>query len=283
MKPSMALRLETISDLVRRGFYSMAFQPIRNTGTAEVFGFEALLRGPQGTPLATPGRLFHDRSYLPSPFLHQLDFSCMEAALRTGRLLPASCNLFINMHGETLMQVVHQKEQLFRLLAQLGISPDRIVLEISESTDRAHVRLITKSLKVFRDRGTRVALDDVGTAYPWMHHLLALEPDFLKVDRSLIREIGERPKKQDLLNALLFMADRMGSTLIAEGIETIEEWQAVVALQVPLAQGFWLGRPMAAECWARQAPPDDLPRAGVGAVFPAVTDPGDEGEENPCH
>jgi EAL domain-containing protein (putative c-di-GMP-specific phosphodiesterase class I) len=270
MRPSEILEVETLTDLLSRGFYSMAFQPIYETASRRVFGFEALLRGPQGTPLANPARLFHDRGYVPKDVLHDLDLACIGAALRTGRLLQPTSRIFVNVHGETLWRLTRQQKDLFMLLEQLEILPERIVLEISESTDKAHVRLIARSLRAFRDRGMRVALDDVGVSYPWMHHLLFLEPDFLKVDRSFIQTIHGQPRKQELMIALSFMAARMGAKLIAEGVETHDEWQTVADLQVPMAQGFWLGRPLPAESWAGESQMDNRPRAPVGAVFPPM-------------
>jgi EAL domain-containing protein (putative c-di-GMP-specific phosphodiesterase class I) len=241
--------VDRVADLLRRGFFSMAFQPIREMATAQKVGFEALLRGPKGTPLASPGSLFNRQSPLSPDLLHQLDFACIGAALRTGRLLPGAKKLFINVHGETLCHAAKRGREIFPLLEALGMDPGRIVLEIAETTEESHIKAILRTLKPFRERGVQVALDDVGVRYPWLYHLLYLEPDFFKVDRAFVKGINRIPRKADLLYGLLALAERTGTRLITEGIETREDWMVARDLGIPLGQGFWLGTPKPAEEW----------------------------------
>jgi EAL domain-containing protein (putative c-di-GMP-specific phosphodiesterase class I) len=100
-----------------------------------------------------------------------------------------------------------------------------------------------------QDAGIRVALDDIGVRSPYLYHLLCLEPQFLKLDRLFVQGIDKDPRKQMLVDSMARMADRMGAQLIAEGIETAGEFEAMRALNVPMSQGYFLGRPQPAGQW----------------------------------
>jgi len=139
--------------------------------------------------------------------------------------------------------------ELFSLMDALEVEPKSLVLEISETIDGAHTRAISRCLAPFRGRGVRLALDDVGVRYPWLYHLLHLEPEFIKVDRAFVKGASRVPRKADLLLGLNDLARRAGAALIAEGIETAEDAATLAALGIPYAQGFHLGTPKPAEAW----------------------------------
>jgi EAL domain-containing protein (putative c-di-GMP-specific phosphodiesterase class I) len=243
----------TVRELLKRGFYSMAFQPVWETTTNRILGFEALLRGPVGTPLDNPRRLFHQKGYLSKELLLRLDLACIGSAIRSGRLLAPHGLLFINAHGETIWHLTRRQHDLFQLFDQLEIAPDQVVFEVSESTEKAHARLIARSLRPFRERGIKIALDDIGVRHPWLHHILWLEPDFLKVDRAFVDGVDSSEKRQKLLVGLLKMTEHIGAQLIVEGVATEREWNCVRELGIPYAQGFWLGIPDVAEKWLTES------------------------------
>ncbi len=255
-----------IRDLLQRGFYSMAFQPVRETANSRPYGFEALLRGPLATPLANPQKLFHERPYLDLALLLDLDMACLGAALRSGRVFASSVKLFINVHGATLHNIVDCQGDLLDLLKEVHVHPSRLVLEISESTDSESLSHIAASLPLLKAMGIQIALDDVGGSFPWLDHLLWLEPDYLKLDHSLVHDLHASLRKQRLIRSLCDMALNAGAQCIAEGIETPEDWRAVCDLDVPYAQGFWLGRPCPARDWLRGDRPG-MGSTGVAAVY----------------
>lgn len=238
-----------VEDLLSRGFYSIAFQPVKAVDTGETFGYEGLLRGPENTPLSTPQRLFHEPDFIEKGVLHRLDQACLERAIRSGRSLARQGCLFLNVHGETLLALARGRHEIFALCWALQIPPGNLVLEISETTDRVHVRTIAKSLRAFKDLGIRVALDDVGARYAWLHHMLWLEADFIKLERRFLRGLHQDARKQDLVHAMTQFAIRMGARLIAEGVECEAQWTTLQALGVHFAQGYWIGRPEPAEHW----------------------------------
>lgn len=242
-----------VKELLTRGFYSMAFQPIWATEDRKVFGFEALFRGPSGSPLSNTRKIFNSKGYLDRGLLLRLDLACIGSAIRTGRMLTSDYNLFINAHGETLWHLTRKDQALFRLLEQADVPPDRIILEVSESTEKAHARLLARYLRPFRKLGMKVALDDIGVRHPWLHHMLWLDPDFIKVDRAFVNHIDSSDQRQRLLYGLVQMCKHVGTGLIVEGIETEAEWISIRRLDVPFAQGYWLGYPSVADRWLEQA------------------------------
>jgi len=241
--------VSTITSLLFRGFYSTAFQPIVDTGTRRSIGFESLLRGPDGTVLAYPGMLFNEVGYLPEDTLLTLDRACIDSAVRTGKNLPDKTLIFINILGATMIRMASMVNEFFSLLGELQIDPDRIVFEVSETTNRDLTEPIAAVLHLFQQAGIRVALDDIGVRSPYLYHLLYLEPEFIKLDRVFISGIDRDSRKQDLVDSMARMAERMGARLIAEGIETAEELRTMQSLKVPLSQGYYLGRPQSAKQW----------------------------------
>jgi EAL domain-containing protein (putative c-di-GMP-specific phosphodiesterase class I) len=232
-----------LADLLRRGFHSVVFQPIRRLDDDSIYGFEALMRGATGTLLAEPARIFNDVN-IDRKLLHKLDVVCFFSALGLGRLIGARQTLFINMHGETMLRYANGVDEVRRLLDLLEIAPERIVIELSEMTDRAHVRAIGRSLRPLRDAGTRLALDDIGARYAWLHHMLWLEPDYLKLDRSFVRGAARSERRRDLIGAMVAFARSSGAEMIAEGIETANEAETLREAGITYGQGYYLGLPL---------------------------------------
>ncbi len=241
--------VSAITSLLFRGFYSIAFQPIVDTGTRKSIGFESLLRGPEGTPLADPGRLYNEVGYLPEDTRLTLDRACIDSAVRNGKNLPDKTLIFINILGTTMIHMTSLLQDFLSLLCELQIDPARIVFEVSETTNRELTEPISAVLHLFQRSGIRVALDDIGVRSPYLYHLLYLEPEFIKLDRVFVKGIDRDSRKQDLMHCMTGMAKTMGALLIAEGIETAQEFEVMKALGVPLSQGYYLGRPQPAKQW----------------------------------
>jgi len=221
------------------------------------------MRGPVGTPLAEPSRIFRAGA-LDRLLLHRLDVACFSSAVRLGRLVADDEVLFVNLHGETLLRTRNAAEELRRLLDVVGIVPSRLIIEISEMTDRSHVRAIGRSLRPLRAAGVRVALDDIGARYAWLHHMLWLEPDYLKLDRSVVRGATASTRRRDMLSGVVAFARGSGAEVIAEGIETENERAMVRHAGVPLGQGYLLGVPRPAqECFPIDADADRTRVAGL--------------------
>jgi EAL domain-containing protein (putative c-di-GMP-specific phosphodiesterase class I) len=262
----------TIEELLGRGFFAMVYQPIFKDPGAPPYGYEALQRGPAHSPLGSPQRVFHDPGYIPQDLMLRLDLACIGAAVRSGRRLAESAYLFINVHGRTLQGLASNDHHVYALIDSLHIDPSRIVLEVSESTPVKDIRELARHLTNLRRQGLRIALDDVGTGFPWLEYLIWLEPDFVKLDRHFVTGISQEEKKQKLVWELAGMVRRLGAQLVAEGVETADELETLRSMNIPLVQGHYLGRPLPAEAHLERivAPMETEPPPAIlmdGGVF----------------
>jgi len=233
--------------LFQKGWLSMAFQPIFEAdGT--IYGYEALLRGTPRMPIGNPESLFSKRKS--NGNLIRLDMACVGSALRSATRLSGESNIFINVHAETLIYLSDHCDVIESLLDELGIPPSRVVFEISERTDTSHIESLMVSLNAFCGLGIRTAIDDVGEDFKWLHEMLFLEPSFIKVDKSYIGDLAGSPQKQTLVKFLARMTDFTGIRIVAEGVEDVETLDVLHSLGVHMSQGFYLGRPMAANHWS---------------------------------
>ena len=128
-------------------------------------------------------------------------------------------------------------------LADVGRRPHGVVMEVSEREAIDDYPAFRAAMTHYSDLGFSIAVDDTGAGYSSLEAIVELEPDFLKLDISMIRGIDGHLLKQEMIKAIVSFARSMESTVIAEGIETPEELQALVRLEVPFGQGFLLGRP----------------------------------------
>ena len=217
------------------------FQPILNLRDMKPLGYEALSRGPAGTAYHMPLRLFEMASQ--SDLVFELDRKCRRRALVSARALPQGKKLFINVLPSALYDPEFQGQSLMAQLDQLGLSPDRIVLEITEKYAIENYAVFEEALREFTQLGFKIAVDDVGAGYSGLETIARLNPSYLKLDRELIKDIDSSYIRREMSRALKAFADKIGSTIIAEGIEREAELATLRELGIEFGQGFLLARP----------------------------------------
>ena len=237
---------ELLDDILAQKRLTPYFQPIVDLAEGTIHGFEALIRGPSASPLHSPVALYeiaerHGR-------LVDLDLLCREIHIRSFAQLQLPGRLFLNVNPATLLQPGFPPGFTKRFLRQQGLSPDRVVVEITEQTPIDNYDLIRQALAHYRDMGFSVAIDDLGAGYAGLRTWSELRPDFVKLDRHFIQGIHEDSAKRQFVYSIQEIAASMGCTAIAEGIETPEELQVVQSLGVRLGQGYHFGRPSPAPC-----------------------------------
>jgi EAL domain-containing protein (putative c-di-GMP-specific phosphodiesterase class I) len=220
------------------------FQPVFELAGRRVLGYEALSRGPSGTAFHMPLRLFEMASQ--SDLVFELDRKCRRRALLAARDLPRDALLFVNVLPSAMYDPEFQGPPLLRLLENLGLRPERVVLEITEKYAIENYALFAEALEEFTRLGFQIAVDDVGAGYSGLEKIAHLNPRYLKLDRELIKDVDSSYIRREMARALKAFADRIGSTIIAEGIEREGELRALVDLGIDYGQGFLLGRPLAA-------------------------------------
>lgn len=234
-------RLREVRRILRERTINTLFQPIVRLPGREVVGFEALSRGPEGSYLESAENLFGftERAGL----LGEIELVCLERALENATQLAVESTLFLNlsMHG---LEFIESEGKGFKgLVEEAGVSPRGCVLEITERTYAESPSRMRERVAELRKHGFRIAIDDMGTGYSAMHILAELQPDFIKLDKMLVRDLDREPIKRNLVSAITGFALNSQSLVIAEGVEREEEMLALQELGVVLQQGFYFGHP----------------------------------------
>jgi len=211
------------------------FQPVVSLADGRTIAYEALARFP-GDPGHTPDRWFADAWQVDLGI--PLELLAVRAAIDALPLLPADAALCVNVSPETV--ATHG----FR--AALGDAAHRVIAEITE-----HRRLeeadFEQRIAPLRAAGGRVAIDDFGAGHASLSQVLAVSPDWIKLDLTLTQRLEESPVARALASALVSFAAEVGIGVIAEGVEDAEQVRTLEALGIRYAQGYWFGRPARAE------------------------------------
>src|SRR5665213_885714 len=211
------------------------YHPIVNAADGAVFGYEALARGSMRS-LRRPEMMFDVAAG--AGLIWELSRLCRDRAMEgIKQLLKPGETLFINVDPHDFADPEFDDTALDIADAH------HIVIEITERTAIKDYPKFLERLKAFRDRGFRFAVDDAGSGYAGLGSIANLEPDFIKLDISLINGIDTNFIKQDLVETLVRFANDQGAMVIAEGVEYEQEYEMVKSLGVHLVQGFFLHRP----------------------------------------
>jgi len=234
-------RRKRFLDLVLAEDVSVLYEPILDLASREIVGYEALVRGPWGGPLQAPLALFQRAEEMDLVF--ELDCLCRRKALQGARGLAAGRKLFLNCLPTAIHDPAFRGDALQHLLDDLHLVPTDVVLEISERESIENFEIFREARDYYRNLGFKIALDDTGVANAGFEAVLELAPDYLKLDRSLVRSVDSDPPRQELLRGLQPLSGSLGARLVAEGVETSEELAMLQRLGIPYGQGFLLGRP----------------------------------------
>lgn len=221
-----------VEAVVRDGAVLVALQPVLRLVDGEVVGVEALAR--------FGGRIPTDRWFRGAARCGlglDLEVLCLERALELLPDVPHPRFLAVNVSPAALVDA--------RALAAFEATDlSRVVVEVTEHEAVADYPGVRAVLRRLRDRGARIAVDDTGAGYASLRHVLLLQPEVVKLDTALVRDLGSDPRKRALVVALTTFAQEVGSTVLAEGIETPEHLQALLEIGVDLGQGWHLGVPV---------------------------------------
>ncbi|MDC0335411.1 GGDEF domain-containing protein, partial [Pseudodesulfovibrio sp.] len=151
--------------------------------------------------------------------------------------------LFLNIHPKTMADPEFTPGKTLELMEQAGLSPDNIVFEITERHSVQEFDLFYRTLDHYRSQGFKVAVDDAGAGYAGLSTIAEMQPDYIKLDKSLIDGIHKDPVKRALVETTVTFADKIGSKIIGEGIETKAQAVCLKDIGVHCGQGFFLARP----------------------------------------
>jgi len=213
----------------------IALQPIVGAADGAAFAYEVLLRTDHEI-LTSPVEVLDAASLLDRQF--DVDRMIREQAASVVPHLPNGVSLFVNVMPESLAD-----PQLLGDDDPLHPWAERVVLEITERVDLETLDGVEESVAELRRRGYRIALDDLGAGYSGLNSFAALQPDIVKFDMALVREVDTNPTRAKLIQSMTRLCSELGILTVAEGIETREELQELERLGCDLLQGYRIGRP----------------------------------------
>ena len=220
---------------------STVFQPIFGFREGAIIGYEALVRGPEGSLVQTAGELF--AAAREEGLALRLNLLCVQEILRAfaGRGLDGS--LFLNASPQLIAERGFDQQRAARFLASLGLEPSRVVIELTEDYPTLDFRLVHESLMLYRSMGFRIAIDDLGEGFASLRLWSELKPEYVKADKHFVTGIADDPVKVQFLQAIQHIAANSASQVIAEGIESAADFKVVKDIGIACAQGWFIGRP----------------------------------------
>lgn len=220
--------------------FSMAYQPIVDIATGGLFAYEALVRGVDGSGAA--GVL----SSVNTENRYGFDQACRIKAIEVAAALdlPATgASVSINF----MPNAVYQPEACIRTTLataeRTGFPLDKIIFEVTEGEQVVDQKHLAAIISAYRGMGFRTAIDDFGAGFSNLNLLAEFQPDILKLDMLLIRNIDALPVKRTIVRSIISVCDELGVEVIAEGVETADEYAALLDLGIELFQGYLFAKP----------------------------------------
>lgn len=219
------------------------FQPIVDIKDNSIYGYELLSRGiKEDGSIMPPYEMF--KLARESDLLFNLDRQARETAIVSSAREGLDKKLFINF----LPTVIYNPEVCLRttinLINKFNFKSENVIFEVVETEDIKDSNHLNSILDFYRNKGFKIALDDVGSGYSSLNNLSKFYPDYIKIDLEIIRNIDKNKLQQEIFKALVAMAENTNIKVLAEGVETREELEFVVAQGADLVQGYLFGRPL---------------------------------------
>ncbi len=217
------------------------YQPIVSLRTGDIKGYEALSRGPEGTIYESPLQLFSSADKYKC--LLELEELCNSLAITNAVMGLGKNYLFLNINPLVLNSVNYHQGHIQEVLRKNGIDFSNVVLELTERSEIENYANLREALRYYRNQGFLIAIDDAGAGYSSLQAIAELNPEFVKMDMSLVRDIDKIPIKRAMMETFVDFCSKINAHIIAEGIETLEELKVLSNSGCEYGQGFLLARP----------------------------------------
>ncbi len=233
--------LKELKNILNRELITTVFQPILNVKNQTVIGYEALTRGPKNSLLYSPEVLFELATE--HNLLSELELLCRAKAITKFAELKLPGKLFINISPAVLLSKDHPQGETIKLVEKAGLACSDVVIELSEKYPFPNNDVLRNAIEKYRQFGFDVAIDDLGAGYSGLKQWSHLCPDIVKIDRYFIDQCDSNKVKREFLKVLFELGRALDALIIAEGIETKEEFELLQQLGMVNAQGFYLAKP----------------------------------------
>jgi EAL domain-containing protein (putative c-di-GMP-specific phosphodiesterase class I) len=217
--------------------FSFAFQPIVDVRRREIVSFEALLRGPNGEPSAS---VF---AQVPRHNFSRFDEVCRLKAIYLASQLKIQNRLNLNMSPQSIYEVDLNITATFQASIHSGIPVGNIIFEVLETENLMDQRNLLKYLRILQDFGFRTAIDDFGAGYSGLNLLVKFQPNYIKLDRTIISNIQHDHIKQCIFSGVRQICNDLCIEIIAEGVETADEFHWLNEAGISIFQGYYFARP----------------------------------------
>jgi len=231
--------------------FTFAFQPIIDMRAREVVSYEALIRGPGNKPA---GQILDQVS---AERMHQFDEKARMAAIGLATRLGIGCDLNLNLLPRSLYSLPTAVLSTIEAANRNQLPITRIVLEVTEGEIIADMNHFAGLINEYRGLGIKVAIDDFGSGYSGLNLLVNFQPDQIKLDMFLVRGIEGHGPRQAIVGAIGQVCGDLGIDVIAEGVETIAEYEWLANHGVRLFQGYLFAQP-GFECFPKTQYPESF-------------------------
>ena len=217
--------------------FSFAFQPVVDVVNRCVYAYEALVRGPDGQGAMTVLSQVNDHNR------YAFDQVCRVKAVKLASRLGIDARLSINFMPNAVYRAEYCIRTTLAAAKTYGFDTGKLIFELTEQENLSSVEHLVAIIEAYKEMGFQVALDDFGAGYSRYNILMASPPSLLKLDMALVREVHREPNKQAVISGIIAMMKRLGGRIIAEGVESEEEYFWLRSQGIALFQGYLFAKP----------------------------------------
>ncbi len=250
-EPNMDVELRARADLearirraIAQGDVRPHFQPLVDLKVDKILGFEILARWHDGDVVIPPGDFIpiaEDAGLIP-----ELTYSVLRQACRNAQTWPDHLTLALNITPGQISDL-DLPTKLLAILDEENFPAARLELEITENALIGDITIAKVVMAELRASGIRISLDDFGTGYSSLNHLRELKFDKIKIDRSFVQSMSINPESAKIIETIITLGKNLGMHTIAEGIETLQDLDSLIAYGCDHGQGYFLGKPLGAQ------------------------------------
>lgn len=217
--------------------FSFAYQPIVDVSDNSVFAYEALVRGTGGESAWSVLSKVNERNR------YSFDQICRVKAVKLAARLGMDTRLSINFMPNAVYQAEYCIRTTLAAAKTYNFDTRKIIFELTEGENLSSIDHLVSIIKAYQDMGFSTAIDDFGAGFSRYNIMTASPPDLLKLDMGLIRDIDREPNKQAVVNGIITMMVELGGRIVAEGVETVEEYVWLRGRGIRFFQGYLFARP----------------------------------------